>query len=598
VSGGGATGAGGGASGSAGGASESAGAALAALSEDFFTVLHSVDPLGATQLGVSGFDGALPDPSRAGAQSHVRALSAIEDRLAAIDCGRLDTGQATNASVLGALAGATRADLEHGLWAANASAQGYANPQAMAFQAIPTALLEDRDAVDTYLGRVSGLGSFFAAIGERYREASAEGRTSPAVGVRQAIDQLEGHLASDPAHHRLQPPTLPGDVDHAAVRAAIAATITEVVRPAMARLRDVLRDELLPGARGDDAVGISTIPGGAEGYAAAVARHTTTTLTPEQIHAIGLESLEALRDEWAQVGARALPESDPDGILARLRDDPALRFNSTQAIVATVTDALARAEAARDEWFPHFTIPECVIEEIDPLEAGNSTLAYYRPPAAGGRRPGAHCVLTAHPEERFIYEYEALAFHESTPGHHLQVAYNQTLTALPAFRRYLDAEVCAYVEGWGLYSERLADEMGLYSSDVFRLGMLSFDALRACRLVVDTGMHHLGWSRERAIDFMWSHTATTRANVTNEIDRYIGWPGQALAYMIGRREIQALRGRAQAALGARFDVRRFHGAVLGEGAVPLGVLGEIIDRWVTFERAAGASTERGSQRCA
>ena len=172
--------------------------------------------------------------------------------------------------MLGALAAATRIDLEHGLWAANASAQGYVNPQAMAFQAIPTALLEDRVAVDTYLERLSGLGSFFDAIGQRYREATDAGRTSPAVGVRQAIEQLEGHLASDPAQHRLQPPTLPADVDADAVRAAIATTIAEVVAPSMVRLRDVLRDELLPTARSDDAVGISHIPGGAEGYAAAV----------------------------------------------------------------------------------------------------------------------------------------------------------------------------------------------------------------------------------------------------------------------------------------------------------------------------------------
>ena len=163
-------------------------------------------------------------------------------------------------------------------------------------------------------------------------------------------------------------------------------------------------------------------------------------------------------------------------------------------------------------------------------------------------------MLTTQPEERFRYEYEALAFHESTPGHHLQIASAQTLP-LPAYRRFLDAEVCGYVEGWGLYCERLADEMGLYTSDVQRLGMLSFDALRACRLVVDTGMHYYGWPREKAIDFMWSHTATTRANVVNEIDRYIGWPGQALAYMTGRDEIRRLRRAAQAALGPRFDVR-------------------------------------------
>jgi len=189
-------------------------------------------------------------------------------------------------------------------------------------------------------------------------------------------------------------------------------------------------------------------------------------------------------------------------------------------------------------------------------------------------------VLTANPQERFTYEYEALAFHESTPGHHLQIASAQRLPGLPAYRRFLDAEVCGYVEGWGLYSERLADEMGLYTSDVQRLGMLSFDALRACRLVVDTGLHLLGWTRQQAMDYMWENTATTKTNVANEIDRYISWPGQALAYMIGRREIVRLRRTAERRLGPKFDIRGFHGAVLGNGAVPLGVLEQNVLRWV------------------
>ncbi|MCU1491630.1 MAG: hypothetical protein JWM85_3035 [Acidimicrobiaceae bacterium] len=189
-------------------------------------------------------------------------------------------------------------------------------------------------------------------------------------------------------------------------------------------------------------------------------------------------------------------------------------------------------------------------------------------------------MLTAEPEKRFTYEYEALAFHESTPGHHLQIASAQTLTDLPTYRRFLDVQVCAYVEGWGLYSERLADEMGLYTSDTARLGMLSFASLRACRLVVDTGMHFHGWSRQEAVDYMWQNTATTAENVRNEIDRYIGWPGQALAYMTGNREIRRLRTLAEEELGERFDVRAFHGVVLGNGAVPLQVLEQLVTGWI------------------
>jgi uncharacterized protein (DUF885 family) len=250
-----------------------------------------------------------------------------------------------------------------------------------------------------------------------------------------------------------------------------------------------------------------------------------------------------------------------------------------------VDGALRRAEEVRDDWFPAYDLPPCVIEEINPVEAGSAPLAYYRPPAGDGSRPGAHCVLTANPQDRFSYEYEALAFHESVPGHHLQIASAQALTGLPAYRRFLDAEVCGYIEGWGLYSERLADEMGLYTSDVQRLGMLSFDALRACRLVVDTGMHHLGWSRQQAVDFMWGNTATTKANVNSEIDRYIAWPGQALAYLVGRREISRLRSVAEQQLGPRFDLRAFHGTVLGNGAVPLGVLEQIVMRWIERDAA-------------
>jgi uncharacterized protein (DUF885 family) len=554
-------------------------ALLARLSDEFFEVVHTIDPLNATQLGVLGFDALVPDPSREGSARGARRLAAIETALDAIDPGLLGEKDRTNHAVLGCLAWGARSDLEHGLWEGNASAGGYVNPQAMAFQAVPTALIEDAGAAGAYLQRLRGLTAYFDAIAGRYREASRDGRVPTQVGVRQAIEQLEGHLAKDITADTLLSVSLPDRLDRTAIRREAAGIVEAEIRPAMRRLLACLQEELLPVARGDDKVGIGFIPGGAEGYRAAVRRHTTTELSPEQIHQMGLDVLAELEAEWAELGGRTLRTSDVPSIRDRLREDRALRFTSSAQIVRMVTDALRRAEEVRDDWFPPFQIPECIIEEIDPVEAGNAALAYYRPPAGGGLRPGAHCVLTSEPEQRFVYEYEALAFHESTPGHHLQIASAQTLTDLPDYRRFLDAEVCGFIEGWGLYCERLADEMGLYTSDVQRLGMLSFDALRACRLVVDTGMHHFGWSRSRAVDFMWQHTATTEANVRNEIDRYIAWPGQALAYMVGRREIRRLRAAAEHRLGARFDIRSFHGAVLGSGAVPLGVLDQLVTRW-------------------
>jgi uncharacterized protein (DUF885 family) len=558
-------------------------ARLARLGEEFFEVVHTADPFGATQVGASGFDALVPDPSRAGAAHDAQQIASIESGLSGIDVSGLDQAGRVSYAVMAHLAWAARSDLEHGLWEANASAGGYVSPQAVVFMSVPTALLDTPDAVAGYLRRLRGLGGYFDAVTRRYGEAKSDGRIPTEVGTRQAIEQIEGHLGRDVADDVMVAVRLPEQVDEAAVRREAAGVVETEIRPALRRLLACLRDDLLPVARPDDRVGIRFVPGGTEGYRAAVRRHTTTELSPEEIHQIGLDCLAALREEWAEIGSRVLGLSDVPAILARLRDDPSLRFSSSAEIVRTVTDALRRAEEARNDWFPAFDIPDCVIEEIDPVEAGNAPLAYYRPPAAGGLRPGAHCVLTAQPQDRYVYEYEALSFHESTPGHHLQVASAQTLP-LPAFRRFLDAEVCGYVEGWGLYCERLADEMGLYTSDLQRLGMLSFDALRACRLVVDTGMHHYGWSRPQAMDFMWRNTATTQANVRNEIDRYIGWPGQALAYMVGRREIQRLRGEAERRLGSGFDIRAFHGTVLGNAAVPLGVLEQLVTGWA--EQAA------------
>ncbi|MGH7643016.1 MAG: DUF885 domain-containing protein [Candidatus Dormibacteria bacterium] len=556
---------------------------LVQLSEEFFQVMNSTDPFSATMMGVPGFDSLVSDPSRTGAAINARRFAAIEERLTTIDEPSLNESDRTNHSVLGRLAWGARSDLENGLWEGNASAAGYVSPQALVFQAVPTAPLGNPAAVEGYLQRLSLLSGYFDAVIERYRQAAADGRFSTSSGVLQALDQLDGHLGQPLQSDLLVQVALPEDGHQDRWRAAIAELVESQVRPAIGRLRVALQEEMLPMARPDGRVGISFIPGGEQGYRDAVRRNTTTDLSPAEIHQIGLERIASLEGEWAELGGRVLGTTDLGEIRARLRDDPALRFSDNKQIVQVITAALARAEAVRDQWFPQMDLPACVVEEISPIEAHNSALAYYRPPTPDGGRPGAHCVLTTDPAERFLYEYEALAFHESSPGHHLQITSAQALTGLPRYRRHLDAEVCGYIEGWGLYCERLADEMGLYTSDLQRIGMLSFDALRACRLVVDTGMHHLEWSRQQAIDYMWNNTATTMSNVTNEIQRYISWPGQALAYMIGCREIRRLRRLAEERLGTRFDVRAFHGAVLSQAAVPLAVLEQIVLRWIDSE---------------
>ena len=278
------------------------------------------------------------------------------------------------------------------------------------------------------------------------------------------------------------------------------------------------------------------------------------------------------------LGERVLGTADLPTIRTRLRSDPALHFDRRRRSSRPPSDRSIGLATAIGDWFGLLPKAPCEVVEIGEHEAKHSTIAYYREPATDGSRPGQYYINTYAPETRPRYEAEALAFHESIPGHHLQVAIGQELPDLPAFRRHLGPT--AFCEGWGLYTERLSDEMGLYTGDLDRIGVLSFDAWRACRLVVDTGMHALGWTRQQAIDFMLEHTMLAENNIANEVDRYITIPGQALAYKIGQREILRLRGDAQAALGARFDIRAFHDAVLGQGALGLEALGENVRRWV------------------
>lgn len=553
---------------------------LARLGDRYFHLQHSSDPFNATLLGVSGYDSEVPDLSVEAAADNAAQFGSLLLELKDVDPQSLDEEAKISQMVLERLAWGSKTDLEGAIWEASASAAAYVSPQALVFQATPAAVLRDEKDVEDYLKRLRSLEGVFDAILERYRSAQLRKRFSSSVGIHQAIEQLEGHLGVPLGEDALINVDVPAGVDRERFVAEAEKVVGEKIRPAMTALLGGLREDLLPFARDDDHVGIKFIPGGSEAYLNAVRRHTTTDLTPEEIHRIGLEVVEKLKEEWAVLGSKALGTSDVSSIIQRLREDKTLRFHSEAEIIQLATDALMRAEEARSEWFPHFEIPKCVVEEINPLEAGNAPLAYYRPPSADGSRPGAHCLLTQDPSSRYLYEYEALSFHESTPGHHLQIASAQTLTEIPMFRRFLDAEVCGYVEGWGLYCERLADEMGLYTTDLQRLGMLSFDALRACRLVVDTGMHFYGWSRDKAAEYMWENTATAAANVRNEIDRYIAWPGQALGYMIGKRKIFELRDFAQERLAESFDIRAFHGVVLGHGALPLNVLEVVVEDWI------------------
>ncbi|MFN0247235.1 MAG: DUF885 domain-containing protein [Kofleriaceae bacterium] len=407
----------------------------------------------------------------------------------------------------------------------------------------------------------------------------ADGRVAAAEKVRRAVEQIDAELAKPAGAWAMATPAWAND--HPEQLAALRDVVGTAIVPAMTKLRDFLRDRILPRAR-TDKEGLAGLPDGDVAYRATIVSHVGLAMTPQELHALGHAEIARTDAEIAALGAKVLGTRSLAETIARLRTDKALYFTSGEEILATAQKALDRAKAATPAVFSSLPKTDCVMREIPSYEAPYTTIAYYRQPHYDGSKPGEYFVNTYKPETRPRFELEALTWHESIPGHHTQIAYAQELGAMPAFRK-LDGST-AYVEGWALYTEVLAGEMGLYSSDLDRLGQKSYDAWRASRLVVDTGLHAMGWSRRRAEQYMHEHTALTEVNISNEVDRYIGWPGQALAYKVGQLHILQLRANAQEQLGDKFDLKGFHAAVLGVGAVTLPVLDSVVDAWIASVR--------------
>ena len=555
---------------------------LASVAQRFFDLQMADNPMSASFYGIPGYDHLLPDPSRDGGRRRLEHLAETRDALAGIDAVSLEGQDRITYSMLDRLVRDESGSIEAALHEVGLTAS-IAGVVSRMLSLVPNVNLNSEQRSRDYLRRLAALGDYFDASLERYRLAENEKRHQTRHGVLAAMTQLDDYLETPVADDALLRPE-PTDVDPQEWRSEAARIVEQSVRPALARWRTVLEEELLPSARSDEQVGVCHVPGGEAGYLAAARQFTTTDLEPGEIHRIGLDAVARLREEFAEIGERALGTSDTDEVISRLRDDPSLRYENAEDILADVTEALRKAEAALPQAFLDYDIAPCEIQVVPEAAAKGSTLAYYTVPALDGSRPGTHWVNTYEPKTRTRFEYEALAFHESVPGHHLQFALAQTLDGLPMFRRF--SYVTAFGEGWGLYTERLCDEMGLYSGDLARLGMVSFDAWRACRLVVDTGMHAFGWSRDRAIAFMRDNTALSDVNIANEVDRYIAWPGQALAYMIGRRHIGELRDRARAELGGDFDLRHFHDRVLGSGSIPLETMTGVVEDWIAEHRRA------------
>ncbi|HEU4453486.1 MAG TPA: DUF885 domain-containing protein [Longimicrobium sp.] len=411
------------------------------------------------------------------------------------------------------------------------------------------------------------------------REGLRQGYSAPKGNVRRVIEQLELLTAGQPGDSPLASPALRDST--ADFRRQWLALLADSINPAIRRHRDFLANEYLPRAR--DAIGVAAHANGAACYQARVRSFTTLEKDPNWIHRTGLQQMEKIQAEMLQIARRSFGTDDVPALLERLRTDTAFTFRSREQILSYVDSAIARSKREMPKWFGRLPQADVVVVPYEPFEERSAAGASYEQPAADGSRPGRYRINLFEPERQSRAGMESTAFHEAIPGHHLQLALAMERPQSHMITRLLGNS--GFAEGWGLYAERLADEMGLFSGDLDRLGLLSNEALRAARMVVDPGMHVLGWSRERAVDYMLRHTAESRTGVDNEVDRYIAWPGQATAYMTGMLEIRDLRDTAERELGPRFDVRAFHDRVLEDGTVPLPLLREKIEKWIAEEKA-------------
>ena len=428
--------------------------------------------------------------------------------------------------------------------------------------------------VDAVLGRLQGIPALVDQVIELLHRGLAMGLTPPAICLRDVPAQLEQQLSDDPSVNPLMAAVADLADD---AREQAAAIITSACVPAYERLHDVVISTYLPACR--DTIALAELPDGKEWYAERVRYHTTTDLTPEEIHETGLAEVRRIVAEMDEVMALTGFTGDRAAFAEHLRTDPSLYFASENDLLGLYRDIAKRIDPGVVRLFSRLPRLPFGIVPVPPEQAPSQPAAYYMPGSLELGRAGMFYANTYDLSARPRWNMESICLHEAIPGHHFQIALAQETDGLPEFRRH-SLSCTAYIEGWGLYCETLGPELGLYEDPYQRYGALDAELMRACRLVLDTGMHALGWSRDQAIEFFASHSPSPRHEIGVEVDRYIVWPGQALAYKVGSLKIQELRARAAHALGAKFDLRGFHDEVLRHGALPLGMLENVIDEWI------------------
>jgi uncharacterized protein (DUF885 family) len=531
-----------------------------ALADRYWDDLIRIEPLIGTEVGDERYDDRLSDPSEAGrAVRRSVSESALGD-LATIDRSSLDPVLRGTLAVLEAIASRDLANLDAGLERLEAVSQMWGPGQLLA-GIVGMQRADTPERLDKYVTRLHALAPYMDAFGPVMRDGVATGVTAPSVVVERTIAQTERILAAGVDGS----PAFTPVGDDADARARVREAVEQAILPAYSRYLDRL-NEYLPDATAT--IGLSALEGGEAIYRSQILAWTTLPLEPEDVHQFGLDELARTQEQRMEIAA-ALGFDHPDRALEAHTASGRNTAATREDMIRLAEQQVERSWNAAPAWFGRLPSANCLVKPVEEFREADTPAAFYLPGSADGSRPGVYYVNTSDLPERPLHHLAAITFHEANPGHHFQITIEQEIPDRPELRRFGGILAgSAFIEGWGLYSERLADEMGLYQDEYERLGMLAAQAMRACRLILDSGIHALGWERERSIALM-VEAGVSKIDAEIEVDRYISLPGQALAYKIGQREIERWRADAAAREGSAFDIKAFHERLLGLGSLPL-----------------------------
>ena len=553
---------------------------LQQLSSDFFQNSLDSSPTSAIMRGHKKYFDQIEELNEETFEKETKAVNDFISRLESIDSESLSNREKVTHGMLEFALSSNKDSLMDRSWEFGAGVSGFTG---FLIDYNQQMFVPDSESADMLLKRLELYKRLFTQIADVQMVGLKSNRVATERNLLRTIDQLENYLGSSLEEDPLLLVNFSPEISESFIsdwREKAKKIIDLNIRPTVLAYLEQLKSDHIPKGRSDEHSGIMWIDGGEETYLRALRKYTGhKNITVKEVHEVGLSEIERLKKEFFEIGENVFPGvSTPEEVLQKMQTEPSMRYESKEQMLQLAVDTIERAYKPLDQWFTVFPKSPCKVLPVPAESEQHAPPAYYYPPLPDGSRDGTYFLNTYKAETKSIFEAESVAFHEAIPGHHLDRTIAVELQDVPEFQKYVAST--AFVEGWGLYSEQLANEMGLYSNDVQQLGRLGNDAWRACRLVLDTGMHGMGWSRDKAIEFFRANSPIEEINAEIETDRYIAWPGQACSYKMGQLKIEELRRKAENELGNNFDIRHFHDEVLCDGGITLPILENKIEAFI------------------